>query len=118
MGADVVIPATTNTIFRTYPDGATAAPYGSYVVDLTQTEEALWNKVHSKHRNVIRNAPLGIAVSVVEGTGSAVISDNLISGAGRGAVVAMRWSDPASGDLARSGADDFPNLMVERNRVS
>jgi len=68
--------------------------------------------------NVIRNAPVGIAVSVVEGTGSAVISDNLISGAGRGAVVAMRWSDPASGDLARSGAADFPNLMVERNRVS
>lgn len=56
MGADLVIPATTNTIFRTYPDGATAAPYGSYVVDLTQTEETLWNKVHSKHRNVIRNA--------------------------------------------------------------
>ncbi len=56
MGADLVIPATTNTIFRTYPDGASAAPYGSYVVDLTQTEEALWNKVHSKHRNVIRNA--------------------------------------------------------------
>ncbi|MBN8996543.1 MAG: TIGR03808 family TAT-translocated repetitive protein [Rhizobiales bacterium] len=68
--------------------------------------------------NVIRNAPVGIAVSVVEGSGSAVISDNLISGAGQGAVVAMRWAVPASGDLARSGADDFPNLMVERNRVS
>jgi uncharacterized secreted repeat protein (TIGR03808 family) len=68
--------------------------------------------------NVIRNAPVGVAVSVVEGSGAAVISDNLISGAEKGAVVAMRWSDPASGDLARSGADDFPNLMVERNRVS
>jgi uncharacterized secreted repeat protein (TIGR03808 family) len=68
--------------------------------------------------NVIRNAPVGVAVSVVEGSGSAVISDNLISGADKGAVIAMRWSIPASGDLARSGADDFPNLMVERNRVS
>jgi uncharacterized secreted repeat protein (TIGR03808 family) len=68
--------------------------------------------------NVIRNAPVGVAVSVVEGSGSAVISDNLISGADKGAVIAMRWSVPASGDLARSGADDFPNLMVERNRVS
>jgi lipid II:glycine glycyltransferase (peptidoglycan interpeptide bridge formation enzyme) len=55
-GADMIIPATTNTIFRTYPDGAVAAPYGSYVVDLTQSEETLWNNLHSKHRNVIRNA--------------------------------------------------------------
>ena len=31
--------------------------------------------------NVIRRAPIGIAVSVVEGSGSAVISDNLIAGA-------------------------------------
>lgn len=56
VGADLVIPATTNTIFRTYPDGAVAAPYGSYVVDLTPSEETLWNNVHPKHRNVIRNA--------------------------------------------------------------
>ena len=66
--------------------------------------------------NVIRRAPVGIAVSVVEGSGSAVISDNLISGADRGAVVGMRWADAASGDLARSGAEAFPHLMIERNR--
>ncbi len=68
--------------------------------------------------NVIRDAPIGVAVSVVEGSGAAVISDNLIAGAERGAVVGMRWGDAASGDLAVSGAEDFPNLMVERNRVS
>lgn len=56
IGADMIIPASTNTIFRTYPDGADAAPYGSYVIDLTQPEETLWNNLHSKHRNVIRNA--------------------------------------------------------------
>jgi hypothetical protein len=55
-GADMIIPATTNTIFRTYPPGAVAAPYGSYIIDLTQPEEVLWNNLHSKHRNVIRNA--------------------------------------------------------------
>ena len=55
-GVDLVIPATTNTIFRTYPDGAVAAPYGSYILDITQPEEALWNNLHGKHRNVIRNA--------------------------------------------------------------
>ncbi len=56
LGADVIIPATVNTIFRTYPDGAMAAPYGSYIIDLRQGEDVLWGKVHSKHRNVIRNA--------------------------------------------------------------
>ena len=56
LGADLVIPASTNTLFRTYPDGAVAAPYGSFIIDLETSEEALWSKVHSKHRNVIRNA--------------------------------------------------------------
>jgi lipid II:glycine glycyltransferase (peptidoglycan interpeptide bridge formation enzyme) len=54
--ADIIIPATTNAIFRTYPQQAKAAPYGTLVVDLTKTEDELWNSVHSKHRNVIRNA--------------------------------------------------------------
>lgn len=55
-GADMIIPATNNTIFRTYPDGAVAAPYGSFIIDLTQPEETLWSNLHSKHRNVVRNA--------------------------------------------------------------
>jgi uncharacterized secreted repeat protein (TIGR03808 family) len=68
--------------------------------------------------NVIRRAPLGIAVTVVDGAGSAVISDNLISGATDGAIVGMRWAETVTGDLAQSGADRFPHLLVERNRVS
>jgi hypothetical protein len=56
IGADLIIPATVNTIFRTYPDGAMAAPYGSHIIELSQTEEALWGNLHSKHRNVVRNA--------------------------------------------------------------
>jgi len=56
LGADVIIPASTNTIFRAYPRNAVAAPYGSYVIDLSSAEETLWGNVHSKHRNVIRNA--------------------------------------------------------------
>ena len=45
IGGDVVIPATTNTIFRTYPDGADAAPYGSYLVNLRLPEEILWKNI-------------------------------------------------------------------------
>lgn len=55
-GADVIIPATTNAIFKTYPEGAKAAPYGTFLIDLYQSEETLWKNVHSKHRNVIRSA--------------------------------------------------------------
>ncbi len=68
--------------------------------------------------NVVRGVPIGIAVSVVEGAGSAVISDNLISGADEGAVVGMRWDKTATGDLAQNGAKDYPHLLVERNRIS
>ena len=56
IGADVVIPATTNTIFRAYPQGAIAAPYGTYIIDLSKPEEQLWNDLHSNHRNKIRIA--------------------------------------------------------------
>lgn len=55
-GIDVIVPATFSSLFRVAPDGAIAAPYGSFVVDLQQDEEKLWNGVHSKHRNKIRAA--------------------------------------------------------------
>ena len=67
--------------------------------------------------NVIRSAPVGIAVSVVGGDGSAVISDNLIAGADKGAIIAMRGSEAVSGDLVRGGASRYPHLTVERNRA-
>jgi Acetyltransferase (GNAT) domain len=54
--ADVIIPATFNTLFRAYPDDSVAVPYGSYVVSLDRTEEALWGDLHPKHRNKVRHA--------------------------------------------------------------
>lgn len=56
VGADIIIPASSNTVFRTYPDGADAAPYGSYVIDLTQPEDALWRNISKKTRQHIRTA--------------------------------------------------------------
>jgi hypothetical protein len=56
LGVDVIVPATFNTVFRTCPDQAISAPFGSFRIDLTIGEEALWKRVHNKHRNVIRNA--------------------------------------------------------------
>ena len=68
--------------------------------------------------NVIRKAGTGIIISVVEGTGSAVVSDNVIDGVRDGAIVGYRWAEPATGDLAVDGAGGHANLTIERNRVS
>ena len=55
-GADMIIPATTNAIFRTYPDGATAAPYGTYIIDMDQSEETIWGNLSPSHRRKVRLA--------------------------------------------------------------
>lgn len=67
--------------------------------------------------NVIRDAGMGVAVSVVEGSGTAMISDNIISGARDGAVIGMRWADRVTADLTLAGTAEFPHLTVERNRT-
>lgn len=67
--------------------------------------------------NVIREAGVGIAVSVVEGTGSAIITDNIIDKAKSGAIVGYRWTDVATADLATDSARTG-KLTVERNQVS
>jgi hypothetical protein len=56
MRADLIIPPTFASLFRTFPDGAIAAPYGTYLVDLSQDESTLWKAVHPKHRNMVRSA--------------------------------------------------------------
>jgi len=65
-GADVIIPPTNNTLFRTYPDGASPAPYGSYVIDLQQPEEILWRNISKTSRQNITAAQKD-GVSVREG---------------------------------------------------
>jgi hypothetical protein len=55
-GADLIIPASNNAIFRSYPEGATAAPYGTYIVDLQQPEEVLWKNIGRKTRQNIGTA--------------------------------------------------------------
>ncbi|MEZ5810832.1 MAG: TIGR03808 family TAT-translocated repetitive protein [Rhizobiaceae bacterium] len=68
--------------------------------------------------NVVRKAGEGIAVSVVDGTGTAVISDNVIEATRHGAIFGHRWTERVTGDLAKTGADAFPLLTVERNLAS
>jgi uncharacterized secreted repeat protein (TIGR03808 family) len=66
--------------------------------------------------NVVRNSPLGVAVSVVNGAGTAVIAGNLISGASRGAIVGMDHAKAVTGDLSQEPAR-YANLQISGNRV-
>lgn len=68
--------------------------------------------------NVLRKCRFGVGVTVAEGAGSALIADNVISGAAEGAVVGHRWAEIVTGDLALKSDPRFTNLAVERNRVS
>lgn len=46
-------------LFHAYPTNSLRIPFGSHVIDLSLSEEELWSKVHSKHRNSIRRAEKG-----------------------------------------------------------
>jgi lipid II:glycine glycyltransferase (peptidoglycan interpeptide bridge formation enzyme) len=53
---DFIAHPSSYVLFNTFPDKSIYAPFGSYIVDLTLSEEELWNNIHPKHKNVIRNA--------------------------------------------------------------
>lgn len=65
-GVDMIIPSNNTATFRTYPDGACAAPYGTFIKDLNQSEEALWKEVSTDYRQNIRKA-IKVGVQVKSG---------------------------------------------------
>jgi uncharacterized secreted repeat protein (TIGR03808 family) len=67
--------------------------------------------------NVIRNALAGVGISVAPGAGSALISNNMISGTPRGAVVGLDHIKAVTGDLAQNGAERHAQLTVSGNVV-
>jgi len=96
--------AVTGNVIENAPAAGIALGWGQYLRDVTVTG------------NVVRAADVGIAVSVVPGAGSAVIADNLISGARRGAILGMDRRTPVTGELANDGSR-FAQLAISGNRV-
>ena len=45
-----------NVVLPFKPGLGTVVPWGSYIVDLTRTEDEIFNSFHTKHKNVIRKA--------------------------------------------------------------
>ena len=68
--------------------------------------------------NTIRHCGAGVAVSVVEGAGAALIASNMFDTVPGGAILGCRWNEVVTGDLAVSGAGRFRHLTLERNAVA
>ncbi len=72
--------------------------------------------------NVVRECQVGLAVTVVEDAGDALISGNLFDHVPDGAIVGYRWLERATGDLAGMSEAEIgarhAHLTINRNRVS
>jgi uncharacterized secreted repeat protein (TIGR03808 family) len=77
--------------------------WGSHLRDVSVTD------------NLIRDAHIGIGVSTDPSAGTALITDNLISGAKDGAIRAMSGPTPIGPDLATASAAAYRNLAVYSN---
>ena len=95
----------TGNVIENVPGTGISAGYGTYLRDVTISA------------NVVRRADYGIAVSVVDGAGAAVIADNLIAEVRLGAIVGMEWKKPVTGDLGKDGAGRYAQLSIDGNRV-
>ena len=96
--------AVTGNVIENAPTTGIEIGAGRYLRDITVTG------------NVVRGAGVGISVSVSAGAGAAVIADNLIGDAKRGAIVGMDGRQMVAGDLARD-ASRYPQLAISGNRV-
>lgn len=65
--------------------------------------------------NIVRSAPVGIAVSVTPGAGAALITGNLFAGAIKGAVVGFDRKRIVTGDLSRESRAAYPQLTISGN---
>jgi uncharacterized secreted repeat protein (TIGR03808 family) len=98
--------AVTGNVVESATFAGIMAGWGPYMRDVTITG------------NVVRSAAIGIGISVVPGAGGAVIADNMISGAKRGAVLGMDHREVVTGDLTRDGATHYAQLAITGNRVN
>lgn len=97
--------AITGNVVENVPGAGVGAGWGPYLRNVLVSD------------NVVRDALIGVAVSVAEGAGLARVHGNLISGASAAAIAGMKWQDIASADLVRD-ADLYPNVEIGENSIS
>ena len=67
--------------------------------------------------NIVRDAGIGLAVSVVKGAGTTSITGNIFDRVERGGIIGHRWKEAVTDELAFGESRPFPHLTIERNRV-
>ena len=97
--------AVTGNVVESAEFAGIMAGWGRYLRDVTITG------------NVVRQSAIGVAVSVVSGAGGAVIADNKISAARRGAILGMDHLQVITDDLAQGNAARYAQLAITGNRV-
>ena len=97
--------AVTGNVIENAPTAGMILGWGHHLRDVAATG------------NVVRQADIGIGVSVSTGAGTALIANNLIADVKRGAIVGMDRKRIVTGDLLRGGAERYANLTVSGNRV-
>src|ERR1700736_86572 len=95
----------TGNVIENAPSFGIVAGWGKYLRDVAITG------------NVIRNAFVGVGVSVVPGAGTALVNNNMISDTPRGAVVGLDHARPITADLSAEGAQRFAQVVVGTNAV-
>jgi uncharacterized secreted repeat protein (TIGR03808 family) len=109
VGVGISVEADTSVTGNTIENAQIAginAGWGEYLRDVAITG------------NVVRACGIGVAVSVVKGAGTATIAGNQLAGSRRGAIVGMEWHKRVTGDLALTGAEQYPQLKISGNQVS
>jgi len=97
--------AVTGNVIENAPSFGIIAGWGKYLRDVAISG------------NVIRNAFIGVGVSVTPGAGTALVNNNMISETPRGAVVGLDHARPVTTDLAAEGAQRFAQVVVGVNAV-
>jgi uncharacterized secreted repeat protein (TIGR03808 family) len=95
----------TGNVIENAPSFGIVAGWGKYLRDVVISG------------NVIRNAFVGIGVSVVPGAGTALVNNNVISETPRGAVVGLDHARPITPDLSAEGAQRFAQVVLGTNAV-
>jgi uncharacterized secreted repeat protein (TIGR03808 family) len=95
----------TGNVIENAPSFGIIAGWGKYLRDIAITG------------NVIRNAFVGVGVSVVPGAGTALVNNNMISETPRGAVVGLDHARAITTDLSVDGAQRYAQVVVGTNAV-
>lgn len=97
--------AITGNVVENVPGTAIGAGWGPYLRNVLVAD------------NVVREALIGIAVSVAEGAGTVKISDNLVANASAAGIAGMLWTDIATANLAED-AGQYPHVSMSDNVIS